>query len=165
MWKKQDDVDAAQSPSPSKQQRDAAKLLGDVLSRSPSDDVAVQEKNLAVGSEETPKGSGQPLTSPAMNTYTEAVKEFTRNATGFIEQLPLLSKARAAYEEAVRASAEMRRVLDEGDENLRTLMTQLEQRIGIHEPKSLHDRKPPEPAKSENTKAADEGGGRVFKWP
>jgi hypothetical protein len=166
MWKKQDDTEGAQPPSPSKQQRDAAKLLGDVLSRSPSMDDDVHERNFAPVSEEAPtRNFDQPLTSPEMNTYTEAVKEFTKNATAFIEQLPLLTRARAAYEEAVRASSAMRRVLDAGDENLRTLMSQLEQRINIPEPRSDYDRKPPEPAKVESTKGTDEGGGRVFKWP
>jgi hypothetical protein len=100
-----------------------------------------------------------------MNTYTEAVKEFTTNATAFIEHLPLLAKARAAYEEARRASTEMRRALDVGDEKLLTLMTQLEQRANLQELKSRPDKKPPELVKVERMKGVDEGGGRSSRWP
>jgi hypothetical protein len=35
----------------------------------------------------------QPLPPPIMRTYTEAVNQFTKNATAFIEQLPLLTKS------------------------------------------------------------------------
>ncbi len=44
-----------------------------------------------------------------MATYSEAVDEFTKNASVLIEQLPLLSKARDAYEQAMKASAELRK--------------------------------------------------------
>ena len=98
-------------------------------------------------------------------TYTEAVKEFTTNATAFIEHLPLLAKARAAYEEAMRVSTEMRKTLDTKDENLRTLMTDLEQQINLRELKSATEKKPPEPAKVERMKGSDEAGGRAFRWP
>jgi anti-sigma-K factor RskA len=100
-----------------------------------------------------------------MNTYTEAVKEFTTNATAFIEHLPLLTKARAAYEVAIRTSTEMRKILDTSDENLRTLMTQLEQQVNLREVKSATDKKPPEAAKVESIKETNEGGGRAFRWP
>jgi hypothetical protein len=166
MWKKQDDIEGAQPPSPSKQQRDAAKLLGDVLNRSPSMDEDFRERNFAVAAEKVPtQGSEQPLSSPTMNTYTEAVKEFTTSATSFIEHLPLLTKARVAYEQAMKASSEMRKVLDAGDEDLRALMTKLEQKVNLQELKSATDKKPPEPVKAEGMKETDEGGGRVFRWP
>jgi hypothetical protein len=162
MWKKQDDANAA----PSTQERDAARLLGDALSESPSINDEFQKRNFAVSSQEVPiEDSNQPLTSQPMNTYTEAVKEFTTNATAFIEHLPLLAKARAAYEEAMRVSTETRKALDTSDENLRTLMTQLEQQVNLRELKSPTEKKPPEPAKVERMKGTDEGGGRAFKWP
>jgi hypothetical protein len=41
----------------------------------------------------------------------------------------------------------------------------LEQRINLQELKSATDKKPPEPAKVERMKGADEGGDRAFKWP
>ena len=59
----------------------------------------------------------------------------------------------------------MRKVLDASDENLRTLMTQLEQRVNLQELKFATDKKSPEPAKLERMKATDEGGGRTFRWP
>ncbi|HET8825122.1 MAG TPA: hypothetical protein VFM77_08335 [Terriglobales bacterium] len=165
MWKKQDEDEAAPS-DPTSEQRDATRLLGDALNQPPSSNDDDQKRNLAVASDEVlSKDSNQPLTSPTMNTYTEAVKEFTTNASLFIEHLPLLSKARAAYEEAMRTSTEMRKALDTSDENLRTLMSQLEQQFKRSEFKSATDRKPPEPAKVERMKAADEGGGRAFRWP
>lgn len=166
MWKKQDDTDGAQPYSMSRQQSDAARLLGDALSQSPPINDNFEKTNLAVPPEAVlSENANQRLTSPTMNTYTEAVKAFTTNATAFIEHLPLLSKARAAYEEAMGASMEMRRALDAGDENLRTLMTHLEQQVNLHEPKSATDKKPPEPAKVERMKNIDEGGGRTSRWP
>ena len=165
MWKKQDDADSAQPHSMSRQQSDAARLLGDVLSQSPPVNDDFEKRNLPVASEPGLEVSNQPLTSPTMNTYTEAVKEFTTNATAFIEHLSLLTKARAAYEEAMRASTEMRRALDAGDENLRTLMTQLEQRINFQELQSAPDKKAPGPTKVERMKGIDEGGSRASRWP
>jgi len=100
-----------------------------------------------------------------MKTYTEAVNECTKNASAFTEHLPLLAKARGAYEEALRASAEMRKLLDAGDENLRTLMTQLEQGVSIQPGKLAPDKKSPEPAKVERMRATAEGGGRANIFP
>jgi hypothetical protein len=165
MLKMQDVAGGAQSTP--EQQRDAVRLLGDALSpsRSISDDF--QKRDFAVPSERVlaENSNHQPSTSPTMTTYTEAVKEFTTNATAFIEHLPLLTKARTAYEVAMRASTEMRKVLDSSDENLRTLMTQLEQQVNPRELKSATDKKPPGPAKVEGMKAIEEGGGRAFRWP
>jgi len=165
MWKKQDDAEGAQPQSTSEQQRDAKRLLEDALSPSLSINGDFQKGSFAVPSEKVlAENSNQPLSSPTMNTYTELVKEFTANATAFVEHLPLLTKARAAYEGAMRASTEMRKVLDTSDENLRTLMTQLEQQVNLRELKSATDKKPPEPAKVERMKTADEVAGRV-RWP
>ena len=161
MWRKQDDVEGAQP----KQQSDATRLLGDVLSQSASKDD-LENKNVGVSSNTAvSEPASPPLSSPAMNTYTAAVKEFTTNATAFIEYLPLLTKARNAYEEAMRVSTEMRKALDAGDENLRTLMAQLEQRTNLQELKSAPDKKRPEPAKVERVKTIDEGVGRTSRWP
>ena len=162
MWKKPDDGEGAQSQSTS----DATRLLEEALTPSLSINDDLQKRNSPVSSEKVvAEGSDQPMTSPTMNTYTEAVKEFTANATAFIEHLPLLTKARAAYEEAMRASTEMRKVLDASDENLRTLMTQLEQQVNPRELKPAIDKKPPEPTKIERMKTTDEAGGRAFRWP
>lgn len=182
MWKKHEDVESGQSQSTSKP-NDATRLLGDVLSQSPSINEE-QRRNSVAASEEAPTAapnqpgrsnqsaaSNQPLTAnhpvtpPTMTTYTEAVKEFTTNATAFIEHLPLLTKARAAYEEAMRASREMRKVLDTSDENLRTLMNQLDQHVDVRDMKGATEKKPPEAAKVERMKSAEEVGGRAFSWP
>jgi hypothetical protein len=110
------------------------------------------------------EGHYQPSPPGTMATYTEAVNEFTKNATAFIEQLPLLTKARDAYEQAMRASAELRKVLDAGEENLRTFMTQLEQVVNVHVGKPVPDKKKPEPAIVEEIRGTDErtGGVKTF---
>lgn len=161
MWRKQDDVEGGQP----KQQSDATRLLGDVLSQLPGKDD-LENRNVGVPLNAAHgEPTSPPLSSPTMNTYTAAVKEFTTNATAFIEYLPLLAKARSAYEEAMRASTEMRKALDAGDENLRTLMAQLEQRTNFQELKSAPDKKRPEPAKVERVKTIDEGAARTSRWP
>ena len=108
-----------------------------------------EKARFGVGAQKTP--GNQPLPPTTMATYTEAVSEFTRNANAFIEQLPLLNKARDAYEQAMRASAELRQVLDTGEENLRSLMTQLEQVVN-----PTLDKRKPEPAKVESIRGSDE---------
>ena len=164
MWKKQDDAEGAQPESPSKQRPDAAST-GDAPGESSMNDQ-FQKGNFAVVPQKVPtEDSDRPLPSPTMETYTEAVKEFTKSATAFIEQLPLLTKARGAYMEAMRASTEMRKVLDASDENLRTLMTQLEQRVNLHEVNSGTEKKTPEPAKVERMRGTDQGEGRARRWP
>jgi hypothetical protein len=100
----------------------------------------------------------------SMTTYTEAMNEFTKNATAFIEHLPLLTKARDAYDQAMRANAEVRKVLDSGEENLRTLMTQLEQVVSVHLVKPAPDKKKPEPGKAEGIRRTD-GTGAVTTFP
>jgi hypothetical protein len=164
MSKQQDDAVGAHPEFPSKQTPDLASL-GDAPVESLMNDRFKKGNFAVVPQKVLPEDPNLPLPTPTMKTYTEAVAEFTKNATAFIEQLPLLTKARGAYGEAMRASAEMRKVLDAGDENLRTLMTQLEQRVNLHEVKSTTDKKSPEPAKVERMRGTDEGGGGGFRWP
>ena len=109
-----------------------------------------------------PTLTGQPSSLATMTTYTEAVNEFTKNATAFIEQLPLLTKARDAYEQAMRARAELREVLDAGEKNLRTLVTQLEQAVNVYGVKPAPDKKNPQPAKVEAITGTDESSGRIM---
>ena len=78
---------------------------------------------------------------------------------------PFSAKARAAYAEAIRASAEMRQVLDAGDEKLRALMAQLEQAMNAHDVKPPLDKKIPEPTKIDRIKPAADAGGRAIRWP
>jgi len=161
MWKKQEDVVDAQPDFASKQRPDLASL-GDALVEALTNDQFKQGNSAVVPQKVPAEDHNQPL-SP-MKTYTEAVNEFTKNAAAFLEHLPLLTKARSAYEEAMRASAEMRKGLDAGEENLRTLMTQLEQGVSI-QPVRPPDKKNPEPAKVERMRDTGEGEGRAVGWP
>jgi len=163
MWKKQDDA-AAPSDLVSSDNPDLASL-GDALVQSLVNDqfdarpVPPPPQRIAA---ETYSPASQP---PGMKAYSEAATEFTSHASSFLQHLPLLAKARAAYAEAIRASAEMRQVLDAGDERLRTLMTQLEQAMSAHGVKPPLDKKVPEPTKIDRIKPAAEAGGRAIRWP
>jgi|SRR5271167_857353 len=100
-----------------------------------------------------------------MATYVDAVEEFRESATAFIQHLNLLAQARDAYQQAMTASAELRAVLDSGDENLRTLMTQLEQALDLHTGTPVSDKKKPEPVKVEAIKTGTDGAGAVRTFP
>jgi hypothetical protein len=80
-----------------------------------------------------------------MSTYVGAVEDFRKSA--------------------MTASAELRTVLDAGDENLRVLMTQLEQALNLHMAKPVLDRKKPEPVKVEAGKVNGESTGGVRAFP
>ena len=64
----------------------------------------------------------------------------------------------------MRAGSELRTILDTGQENLQTLMTQLEQAVNVHGVKTVLDRKKPEPAKVEAIRGTDESSG-VRRFP
>ncbi len=96
-----------------------------------------------------------------MTMYREAVDEFSKNATEFLEHIPLLTKARDAFQRAMTVSAELRNILDTGDETLQTLMAQLEQAVNSQLGTPASDKKKPEAvrvesinARRENTEAA-----------
>jgi len=165
MWKKQDDAMRAQPDFASKERPDLASL-GDALVESLVNDQFKKENFAVVPQKVLAEVHHEPSSSSStMTTYIGAVNEFTKNATAFIEQLPLLTKARDAYEQAMKASAELRKVLDAGEENLRTLMTQLEQGVSIQRFKLAPDKKNPEPAKVERMRGTDQGEGRALRWP
>jgi hypothetical protein len=65
----------------------------------------------------------------ALSDYENAVREFSVNAAEFLKQVPLLNKAREAYERATTASAQLREILDRGDETLHQFMAQMEETI------------------------------------
>jgi len=171
MWKKQDDAGGAQPEFVSNQtpelESPTDKLIESYV------DSRFEGRNFEAGPQRILADDHRQLSSPPtmtsslnMTTYTEALNEFTRSATAFIEQLPLLTKARDAYEQAMRASAELRKVLDTGEENLKTLMAQLEQAVNVHGVKPAPDRKKPELAKVEAIRGTDEGsGGAVKRFP
>jgi hypothetical protein len=164
MWKKQDDAMGAQPDFASKERPDLASL-GDALVESLVNDQFKKENFAVVPQKVLAEVHHEPSWSSTMTTYIGAVNEFTKNATAFIEQLPLLTKARGAYEQATKASAELRKVLDAGEENLRTLMTQLEQGVSIQRVNLAPDKKNPEPAKVERMRGTDQGEGRARRWP
>jgi hypothetical protein len=164
MWKKQDDAMGAQPDFASKERPDLASL-GDALVESLVNDQFKKENFAVVPQKVLAEVHHEPSWSSTMTTYIGAVNEFTKNATAFIEQLPLLTKARNAYEQATKASAELRKVLDAGEENLRTLMTQLEQGVSIQRVNLAPDKKNPEPAKVERMRGTDQGEGRARRWP
>ena len=164
MWKKQDDAVGAQPDFASNQRPDLASL-GGALVESLMNDQFKKGNSAVVPQRVLAEDHSQPLSPPTMKTYTEAVNEFTKNATAFIEQLPLLTKARDSYEQAMRAGAELRKILDTGQENLQTLMTQLEQAVNVHGVKSALDRKKPELAKVEAIRGTDESSGGVRRFP
>ena len=139
--------------------------LGDALVESLVNDQFKKENFAVVPQKVLAEDHHEPSSSSTMTTYIGAVNEFTRNATAFIEQLPLLAKARDSYEQAMRAGAELRKTLDTGQQNLQTLMTQLEQAVNVHGVKSALDRKKPEPAKVEAIRGTDESSGGVRRFP
>ena len=100
-----------------------------------------------------------------MSTYVGAVEDFRKSATAFMQHVDLLAQARDAYQQAITASAELRTVLDAGDENLRTLMTQLEQALNLHMARPALDRKKPEPVKVEPIKTNSESTVGVRAFP
>jgi hypothetical protein len=115
-----------------------------------------------------PEPQGQQLSPATLATYTEAVSKFTKNATALLGYLPLLADAREAYEQAMKASMELRKILDSGDENLHSLMTQLEQMVNtttfsIHGGKAGLERKRFEPQKVEAIRTSAEAAGGLQK--
>jgi exonuclease VII small subunit len=156
MWKKQDDNADTQpelaNPTP---ESGAAPMESSIVGR-------FEKWNLSAGSQKVAEGDKRPSSTPNMTGYTESLNEFTRSATAFIAQLPLLTKAREAYEQAMKASAELRKVLDTGEENLQTLMTQLEQAVSVHGVKPA-DKKKPELARVEAIRGTDENDGAPMK--
>jgi hypothetical protein len=172
MWKKLDDG-SNQAPGSSAQMPQAtaeAELpVGiDLDSDSENDNSSTGPQKVIAERPAGPSGVVEfqrpPLTAATMAAYTEAVNEFTKNATSFIGYLPLLSEARSAYEQAMRTSEELRKDLDSGDEKLRALMTQLEQMVKVHLVRPAADKKKPEPSKSGQVTGTDgaPGGRRPF---
>ena len=89
-----------------------------------------------------------PQPTLTVTMYTEAMNEFTKSASAFMEQVHLLTEARDAYEEAMTASTALRNSLDAGDQTLRSLRAQLAQVVNDHLDESTLDRKKPELLKS-----------------
>ena len=88
----------------------------------------------------------------ALTAYEEAVKEFSTCATEFLQHISLLTKTRDAYQRAILVSAEVRDILDRGDETLRNFMARIEQAINFQPDSAASDEKKPEAAKVETIK-------------
>jgi len=97
--------------------------------------------------------SAQP-TQATMTAYVAAVDKFSKAATAFMQHVELLNQARAAYQQAIAASAELRGILNTGDETLRGFMNQLEQAVNEQASRQVVEKKKPEPAKVEPIKAS-----------
>jgi len=149
MWKNKDDAPSMPPEFDSKQ-----------MSESPSEmegeGVYLDNRSEQVGPQRV-FAKAQPSTPASMAAYTEAVNEFTRNATAFIEHVPLLTKARDAYDKAMKANAEVRKVLDKGEEDLRALMNHLIQVLNSNVVMVAPDKKRPEPTQLETIRGADKG--------
>jgi hypothetical protein len=157
MWKKKDDATGALPGFPSTQTEPTLESLSDGLDDAYRERYAEKEKPAPATTTSSFFADNQPHPPVGtVSTYTDAVNEFTKAATAFIEQVPLLTKALDAYEQAARLSAELRKVLDMGDESLRTLMSPLEQVINLRAVRTASDKKRPEPARVEPIRQLEE---------
>src|ERR1700724_350603 len=100
-------------------------------------------------------------TTGTLTTYWESVHEFRENARKFIECIPLLTKSRDAYQQAMRASTELRSGLAWGDERFLTLMSHLEQAVNAHLEEAALDRKKQAPVKVRGIRAEGESAHAV----
>ena len=162
MWKKQDDAIARPpesgsnpTPEPPSELDGSIEAFADGLS---------DQRNATVSPQSVGGNVQQPSMPPSMAVYTEAVNEFTRSATAFIEHVPLLTRARDAYDRAMTASAEVRRVLDKSEEDLRALMNHLAQVLNTNVVRPP-DKKKPELAKVEAIRGAEEDTSGVRAFP
>ena len=147
MWKNQ--VDAASVP-----REFDSKQISESPSEREGEGVYLDNPSEQVGPQRV-FAEAQPSKPVSMAAYTEAVTEFTRNATAFIEHVPLLTKARDAYDKAMKSSAEVRNVLDKGEEDLRALMHHLIQVLNSNVAMVAPDKKRPEPTQLETIRGAD----------
>jgi hypothetical protein len=97
---------------------------------------------------ENNKEDGAQHMTDVLTAYKGAVEEFSASAAEFLAHIPILTKARDAYQRAMAVSAQLRNVLDKGDETLRLLMGQMEQAANIQFAVAS-DKKKPEPVKIE----------------
>ena len=93
-------------------------------------------------------------------TYMDSKKKFSEAAKAFLEHVTLLNQARVEYQKAAKASGELRSLLDAGDENLRTLMVQVEKASSAPFSESFIDREKVEEMREPQTDARNERGAR-----
>jgi hypothetical protein len=90
-----------------------------------------------------------PPATPSMAVYSDAMNNFTKAATAFMDHVHLLTEARDAYQMAMTASGSLRNSLDSGDQALRSLMTQMEQVVSAHLGDVMLEKRKPEAPKAE----------------
>ena len=157
MWKNKDDAASMPREFESKQMTEAP-------SEMEGEGLYLDNRSEQVGPQRV-FAEGRPSTPASMAAYTEAVNEFTRNATAFIEHVPLLTQARDAYDKAMKANAEVRKVLDKGEEDLRALMNHLIQVLNSNVAMVAPDKKRPEPTQLETIRGTDKGTGGLKEFP
>jgi hypothetical protein len=98
------------------------------------------------GTENAPRSittsAGAEKASGSITTYREAVEEFSTNASEFLKSVPTLIKTRDAYQRAMSISAEVRKLLDTGDEKLRAVMKQIEEAFNVQFAKQPDKKRP-----------------------
>ena len=178
MWKKLDNLASPRTDASANESLDAnltgegAELQDDPwqIGNSDREELEGGSEFAGVSEKSVPQAVAEQAPPVTLGAYTEAVTKFTKSASAFIEHLPLLADARRAYEEASRASAELRRVLDAGDENLRALMAHLEQMANVHflgapGAKSGSDVRNTELSKLGPVRVSEEAKGAVKRFP
>ena len=166
MWKKQNEasgipLDPSQEDSADPMPDSVADvLMGIIRDNHPEKTAPIASVSHPAPAPISEMPAAQPSSAGTL-AYTEAVNRFTKKANEFMAHLPLLAEAREAYEQALKASLDMRKVLDSGDENLRNLKTQLEQMLNTHLIKPIAEKKKLEPSRVEAIRAAagDSRGG------
>jgi hypothetical protein len=98
---------------------------------------------------------------PSWAMYVEAMNQFKKSATVFMEHVHLLTEAKDAYQKAMTASTALRSSLDAGDHTLRSLMSQLAQVIDDHLGEPNFDRKKPELVKGEAARMPSQNTGTL----
>lgn len=157
MWKNQNDAASMAREFDSKQ-----------ISESPSEmegEGGYPDNLSKQGGPQRVFAEAPPSTPVSMAAYSEAVNEFTRNATAFIEHVPLLTKARDAYDKAMKANAEVRKVLDKSEEDLRALMNHLIQVLNSNVVTVAPDKKRPEPTQLETLRGNDKETSGLKAFP
>src|ERR1700758_1854002 len=119
-------------------------------------DIEVFKKEEDIDAFKKENEVGAPRLPGSMKTYSQAVDEFSKHTSEFLACIPLLIKAREAYQRAMDVSAEVRSMLDAGDETLRTLMGQVQDAVNVHLAKTPSDKKKPEGVKAGSTLAKNE---------
>src|ERR1700758_1581510 len=119
-------------------------------------DIEVFKKEEDIDAFKKENEVGAPRLPGSMKTYSQAVDEFSKHTSEFLACIPLLIKAREAYQRAMDVSAEVRSMLDAGDETLRTLMAQVEEAVAVHLVKTPSEKKKPENVKVESSPAKNE---------